>query len=699
MNYDQLLALMPAELRASIEAETVYASWLSRGQTLEQLWSDDVVLETICNRLAGAERKVLVAVVSRIGSEPFDDARLERTLGTSMSGAETAAGLAGLRRKGLILAFRKTWGELLYVLPSDALPRWQRLLFANAAEWESAEQVAGPSVEPIACTVRPIREPAVTVLDLLVFSAKQELKLTKGGVLMKRTVQRLGELLGWQQDDFCGVPLKHAHADTYPLPVALLLDWLLRLGLLAEQQGELKVQKSALHTFLSGTRSLQNDQLYALWRGAAWPQASWLQHAALCLEAAPEGAWLEPAAIVSKLQRAGLLPAAGEEHRFEYVRRLEEQWLRPLHALGWLEKGLAGGEATRTVYAWHCRPFTSVSSVMSGTSVSQGTAVLAMSADTAMEAEAPFVLQPDFDVLIPPDAPLKLQWELLCFTEALKRDTLSVCKLTKSSVKHALEQGRCADDILCFLEKHCAYGVPDNVRIAVEQWARPFGLTKLSRAVLLRCADVDTASAIGRLPHAAKYLAEPLGELHYRVEEEHVPALAAALEKAGFMPEVALDGAGEHASLRYPQLVSADEEEETVRTAAAADGNCQGLLYARSSLAYYQLETRLPESHDLYPELRDIPASWLKDYRSYHASTRRDIVERAIALRTLLQIRRNGADCRIVPRKVQDTRGTWCVTALERGGTSEEANTGELRLLADEWEEMKLILPGINDKY
>lgn len=120
MNYDRLLALMPAELRGRLEAETVYAPWLRRGQALERLWQDDVVLETVYNRLAPAERTVLDAVVRRIGCEPFDDARLERSVGAALSGAEVQAGFAGIRRKGLVFAFRKSWGELVYLLPEDA---------------------------------------------------------------------------------------------------------------------------------------------------------------------------------------------------------------------------------------------------------------------------------------------------------------------------------------------------------------------------------------------------------------------------------------------------------------------------------------------------------------------------------------------------------------------------------------------------
>ena len=89
---------------------------------------------------------------------------------------------------------------------------------------------------------------------------------------------------------------------------------------------------------------------------------------------------------------------------------------------------------------------------------------------------------------------------------------------------------------------------------------------------------------------------------------------------------------------------------------------------------------------------------WLKDYRTYHVSTRKEIVEKAIEMKTLLQVRMNGTDYRVAPRKVQDTRGTWWMTGVEQR-KDRLPQALEVRWHAGEWDEMKLILPGINDKY
>ncbi|UUZ95851.1 hypothetical protein LJK87_16520 [Paenibacillus sp. P25] len=68
-----------------------------------------------------------------------------------------------------------------------------------------------------------------------------------------------------------------------------------------------------------------------------------------------------------------------------------------------------------------------------------------------------------------------------------------------------------------------------------------------------------------------------------------------------------------------------------------------------------------------------------------------------------MQVRKEGKDYRILPRKLQETRGTWCLTGWEPlsldAGDAPVLSGSEIRWLADEWQEMKLIVPGINDTH
>lgn len=84
----------------------------------------------------------------------------------------------------------------------------------------------------------------------------------------------------------------------------------------------------------------------------------------------------------------------------------------------------------------------------------------------------------------------------------------------------------------------------------------------------------------------------------------------------------------------YPRLAAADDKGKLTLPWIAGD---KGLIYSRHSTQYFEMERRLPELYELYPDLNSIPPMWLKDYRSYHPSTRKEMVEKAIEWKTMLQ--------------------------------------------------------------
>ncbi|WP_159887094.1 helicase-associated domain-containing protein [Paenibacillus puerhi] len=688
MNYIELAGMLPQELRERIESETVYTPWLKTGGSLERLWQDDVVLETVYNRLSAAERELLELIVRRMGCTPFDDALLVRSAEARLSKAEIRAGCAGLRRKGLIFAFRKSWGELLYLLPEDGFARWQRILYGNMYRIPQATE---PPEE-----LQDGLDPVLPLFDLLVYAAKHGLKLTRSGTLTKRAIQRIAELVSWQEPGLQGLALKYVFADVYPLKVALALDMGLKLNLLIRRDEELEWQTDALYEFLAMPRSAQNNRLYEWWKDISFPSAVWLQHAVLLIEAWPVAQPFESWRIVELLAGAGLLAAPEEPQELEErIRLLQLHWLEPLCVFGWMERitDPAG------------RPDSDIRSP--GTGHYRWVRHPGQPDDRADGEAGRLVVQPDFDILVPPDVPLLVQWELCSLAQEPARDVLSVSKLTKSSIKFALQNGRTAEDVIAFLERQGAYGLPENVRLTIQQWAKPFGLTNIAHVTLLRCADADTARTLGRLPAVSGLLGEPLGDKDYLIHTGDVKALAAALEKAGFMAglpsSTELGGSKEYPAFTHETFCSPTAIWPELQRKG------QGLVYARHSAGYFQLDSHLPETSDLYPDLRDIPAAWLKEYRSYHPSIRKEMVEKAIELGSILQIRKDGADHRIVPRKLQETRGTWCLTGMEAERYPERVElalrraedrgrSAEIRLLSGEWQEMKLILPGVNDK-
>ncbi|MCZ8511403.1 helicase-associated domain-containing protein [Paenibacillus filicis] len=685
MRLTEITARMPDVLYERLASDTAYASWIARGEPLLRLLTDPAVLETVWNRMTPLERRVLRLVMVHMGCEPFDEGKLERRGEPSLSGAELRLGFTGLLRLGIVFAFRKSWGELVYVLPEETLAAWQRLL---APELPPGGRVmAEPRRETGMLGYCAETGLAAELFHALVYAAKYGLKLTKSGTLHKKHIQKLAERNCLDEAALGGAALKFAFADAYPLKLAVVLDCLLRLELAVPGTDEWVLEPEALSRWLSLSAGEQNRRLYACWRSLTLPSAAWQQHALILLERLEPGEAFSSADLLNLLALAGFLPAAGPEETAERVQSLEQICLMPLAALGWLEPDGQGS------YVWRLHP--------------------AAADDT--EEEGALIVQPDFEILVPPDVPPAVCWELGCLADLVRSDQMSIYKLSKETLKRALENSRTAEEIEAFLVRHSLYELPDHVLITLRQWMKPFGQTEFREAILLRLADAETARSVAKLPGAAGHLTEPVGEKDFIIAPSSVQPLFDALERAGYMP-VRPDLKGGPNAAVYPKLSLPDgqEHEETSGLAASrlsGGSGEKGLLYSRHSVAYFEMESTLPEVSLLYPEMSEIPGSWLRDFRSYHPSTRKEMIEQAIRMRTLLLIRKGGRDYRVAPRKLQESRGSWCMTGWEQtrtegaspGGIArpwEEAfgKVNEIRWMADEWQEMKLLLPGINDQ-
>ncbi|MNR02945.1 hypothetical protein D3C85_1188200 [compost metagenome] len=86
--------------------------------------------------------------------------------------------------------------------------------------------------------------------------------------------------------------------------------------------------------------------------------------------------------------------------------------------------------------------------------------------------------------------------------------------------------------------------------------------------------------------------------------------------------------------------------------------------------------------------MQQIPMSWIKEFRDYHASTRKDMIRKAIEWKSVLQLRKEGRDCFIIPRMLREDRTGWILEGWEE--------YQEIAWPSEDWKEMRLILPGIN---
>lgn len=685
MSYEAYLKLMPALLRQQLETSVWYADLVKQGVPLEEQLSSAERTRAIYAQMTPIEKTVLHVTVNKIGCALFDLLRLERECEGLLSGAEVKAGLNRILHKGILIAFRKSWGEQGYMLPAEGFRVWRQHVAAEEQPLLSRELVGGGSLNS-EDTASP---PAAHDLRRKLFFLLQEctrhsLKLTKTGALHKKTIIKLEEAAGLQDACFSRLGLKYAHSNCITASLAVCFDFLLKLGLIEVSAEEWCLNTKRLALWLQLHPAAQQHYLYVHWLFTAMPDNLVLQHAVMELELVPEGERLGEEELLSRLLAKGMItPAAASAE--ELLDSFHDQWVKPLAAYGWLEAGeLRPG---RRYYCWINKP-----------EVMTLRQKLSSSWHEEGGSKAKYlVVQPDFEVLAMPDAPLSLCWELERFAERRGSEMVMTYRMNKASVQRALEQGLSAEEMLQTLECATMYGVPEHISAKLKDWAGSYGKAVFDRVLLLRCADASIAEQVERLEGVYEYAAEKLGDRVFAVRSGQADALRSRLESMGIYTQIP-PGLSDFGELEPEKTSDRMDWEEAGHMAPAEFlpmlPQTGGLIYPRLILP--PIENKLPEMEELYPELHRIPQGWLKEYRTYHDSTRKEIAQTAVEWKAVLQVRRNGADCLITPKKLVETRGTWCLNGWEKGGQAWQA--APVQLLAEDWQEMKLILPGINEK-
>ena len=101
----------------------------------------------------------------------------------------------------------------------------------------------------------------------------------------------------------------------------------------------------------------------------------------------------------------------------------------------------------------------------------------------------------------------------------------------------------------------------------------------------------------------------------------------------------------------------------------------------------YKLDYDMPDHKPAVREaLNRIPASWLKQLREYHPTTRREMLKQAIALGAAVRIEREGTLCEFLPSAIEESGQEWRV----RGMVRLESGSMPMCLTPDMWTGMQL---------
>lgn len=151
-----------------------------------------------------------------------------------------------------------------------------------------------------------------------------------------------------------------------------------------------------------------------------------------------------------------------------------------------------------------------------------------------------FTVQPNLEILAPPDLALPHLYRLCRFCEIISMDIMSTLALTKISLREAMDRGLDATSILSFLDENSAYPVPETVRHLLHECSTRHGQVSMGYAGgYIVAEDRAAVEEIRSHRKVREMVKETIGDnLILLTPRSDLARLAKELRKSGFMPKV-----------------------------------------------------------------------------------------------------------------------------------------------------------------
>jgi hypothetical protein len=229
---------------------------------------------------------------------------------------------------------------------------------------------------------------------------------------------------------------------------------------------------------------------------------------------------------------------------------------------------------------------------------------------------------PGGDMIAPPDLDYRIRWELELLASPASPGPMTLYRCSGRSVMRFFQHGRTREEAERVLSEAAGCALPEDLRRMLESWAE-------EAAVNMQASPAKGASV-------------------------------------GDWPIVLQSSTAESAALPLREL---------------------GLVSAPFAPHLYRLDYDMPDPRPAVREaISRIPASWLKQLREYHPTTRREMLKQAIALGAAVRIEREGKLCEFLPSAIEDADSGWLV----RGLVKLESGSMLTSLTPDMWKRMQL---------
>lgn len=656
---------------------------------------DRSAIHAALDALPSDHLSLFTALVRVAGPLPFDESKLDQWHHIDLPSAYIRALLPRLQRAGLIAVFRKTWGERIYSVPSDIYEVVVERMLDRAIQ---ASSESAPVLRDASC-LQPLADHesieageglTAAVFQLLIRAAKDGLPMTAKGLLHKKTLQRIEQELKLQESLLGAFKLvSNVGVDSMSITASITLDAALRLGLLRKARGGYELANEIVGEWLRKSITEWRRAWFQIAVEQYMPAHASIKHLLVGLAAVgQDGDWTCADHVSDLLQR---------QQWYTNTERLEADssdvlraWIRAAHAIGICDAG--EDSAGRIWYRW--------------------LAPLASPEQLIQKPNEGLFVQPDFEIMVPPNSSLLMRWELEMIAERGASTPMLTYRLTRSACQQAIEHGRNLEWQIQFLEQHALTGVPDHVKEAILQWASQYGHVHFAEVMLLRARDSASSAII-----AQEVASNPdagliaIGPLDYIVERSRLDRLRSKLEQLGLTPLKKVVSTSEQETEKPLLPVYWQPAQEVKLSGAKGDveldgesqngSSAKGKVYSPSALQYYEMDTTLLED-DVLAQFRQLPTMWTNSVRSYHASTMRELVDSAIRCKLPMLVKDHFlGEMTVLPLSSKDARSdasnlsgdqptSWSVS-VERVG---EQGVESIILMADTWDGVRVLLPG-----
>ncbi|EFM12933.1 hypothetical protein PaecuDRAFT_0444 [Paenibacillus curdlanolyticus YK9] len=649
-----MLAYWTSRMSMDAVARVQTASIWSNAKSIEWPRSalEPEILKEVKRRLSVNASRLLGYWIREAGPLPMPEERILNTgvRGIGLAGAEVRAALHELCEYGILFAVRKSWGERLFFLPRDSYMAWRRAQGYDESYWKEAPS-AGGSFDGAGRRVSeqlPLGRRLVRAYAAL---KRTELKLTAKGLFPKKTIADSLSALGWEQADAAALFdfVKPVHLEHYPAPFAVVLDVAAKLGLLRRAQATVGFawDNVRLEQWLMGSPLLREAELLRL----ITMHYSW-----------------EGAEMISFTSELLLLKPRVEYSVNQPLTSCQNSWMQVMSRFGWANA--AAREDGSMSYCWLIDPW----------EPEKTTDEEAYS----LTEDIPLIVLPDGELIVSPSASYDLTWTLEQAAQWVRDDAVSIYRLTSQSVAAAVEGGMDQEKLLNALrEASGGLPIPEELERAVGHWAAQANRTMLEEVLLLRCDSVEIANAAYAHPAIKGLLAERIGERSFIVRPADVPSLRQQLERAGWP-------LAKNKPSAIPALEQSSNEGQLVEAGPfIVDGHALQ-IYELESPERIVADAGNSKDNQAYAPAQ-WPASWTGQLRAYHHSTRRQIVESALAWGAPIEIKSEGRLVELVPERLSGFADRWVVSGFLRGQTDEVVTPVDLS--PHMWEEMRIIIP------